>query len=359
MKKALIAAAALLVVAAGVAAWWWWPRPEPDFSGRHRFKSAEIVSAYIAMVEMPEADTVALCGEDALALREYFENAGLEVATNAAVSPRSDIVVVSGNGRRDWRELAAAVADDGEFVWLADVQGTTAAEFRRALAAMPGEDVHLWMPGERDWVLTARKKAVKRDLGGMLEVFARESAFEDLAKAECETLPELLANYVGTREEVMPALVGELKQEIRPEFLVPREIPSIGWIDQGEVDADIADMIGQQFHSVQFDRRTALEGNIVACDHGRLPQAFDKWAAALRHNPHDTMLLERLYRLEVNATTFRKVGNVKAAANCYEAMIAIRPTNAAAIDEYGKCMLMLGNREVAEQARKRAEELRK
>jgi len=117
------------------------------------------------------------------------------------------------------------------------------------------------------------------------------------------------------------------------------------------VDADINDMIGQQFHSLQFDRRTVLEGNILARDHSRLPEAFDKWAAALRSNPHDTMLLGRLYSLAVNAATFMNVGNVKAAAHCYEAMIAIRPTDAAAIEEYGKCQLMLGDRKVAEQAK--------
>lgn len=359
MKRIRWTVGAALVLAAVGGAAWWLSRPAPPtaFPEEYRFEPVKIVTTVAALVEMPEADDVTLVGAGARALAGYFENAGLAVVTNAADVPRTDIVVVSGAEKPDWKRLAAQVSDDGELVWLLDVRQMTAGAFKRALAAMPGEDVHLWMPGENDWVLTARQKAVRRDLGDMLEVFSRESAFADLAKAECETLPDLLANYVGTREEVAPALVGDLRQEIRPEFLVPQEIPTIGWIDADNVDADINEMIGQQFHSVQFDRRTVLEGNILARDRAQLPQAFDKWAAALRHNPHDTLLLGRLHSLAVNAATFLKVGNVKAAAHCYEAMIAIRPTDAAAISEYGKCQLMLGNREVADQAKRRAEEL--
>jgi len=356
----LVAAAAVVVAAAGALVWMRArARPARAFPEEFRFAPVKIVAAYAAMVEMPEADDVALVGDGACALKDYFENAGLAVVTNAADAPRTDIVVVSGRGPHDWKALAARVAEAGELVWLLDVRQMTADAFRRALAAIPGADVHLWMPGEYDWVLTARQAAVRRDLGDMLEIFARESAFEDLSTAMCETLPELMANYVGTREEVAPALVGDLRTEIQPEFLVPAEIPTIGWIDPGDVDADINEMIGQRFHSLQFDRRTALEGNIIAHDHGRLAEAFDKWAAAMRSNPHDTLLLGRLHSLAVNAATFMNVGNVKAAAHCYEAMIAIRPTDAAAIEEYGKCQLMLGDRKVAEQAKKRAEELRK
>lgn len=362
MKRRTVILSVAAVVAAAVGALVWWrlrARPVLAFPEEFRFAPVKIVAAYAAMVEMPEADDVALVGDGACALKGYFENAGLAVVTNAAEAARTDIVVVSGTERHDWKAIAARVADDGEIVWLLDVRRMTAAAFKRALAAIPGADVHLWIPGEHDWVLTARQTAVRRDLGEMLEVFARESAFEDLSTAMCETLPELMANYVGTREEVAPALVGDLRAEIHPEYLVPAEIPTIGWIDPGDVDADINDMIGQQFHSLQFDRRTVLEGSILARDHSRLPEAFDKWAAALRSNPHDTMLLGRLYSLAVNAATFMNVGNVKAAAHCYEAMIAIRPTDAAAIEEYGKCQLMLGDRALGEQAKKRAEELRK
>ena len=36
---------------------------------------------------------------------------------------------------------------------VVDVRGMSAAEFLRTLKEFPGKDVHVWMPGEKDWLL--------------------------------------------------------------------------------------------------------------------------------------------------------------------------------------------------------------
>ena len=82
-------------------------------------------------------------------------------------------------------------------------------------------------------------------------------------------------------------------------------------------------------------------------------------ARAMLRNPRDPMLLDRLDRLSRNAESLLAVGNVAAAAKCYETMVVINPTDASAVFKYGMVLRRLGMKEMADQALKRAGELRK
>ena len=75
-------------------------------------------------------------------------------------------------------------------------------------------------------------------------------------------------------------------------------------------------------------------------------------------NPRDPMLLDRLDRLSRNAGALLSVGNVAAAAKCYETMVVIHPTDASAVLNYGMCLRRLGKKEMSNQVLKRAGELK-
>ena len=53
------------------------------------------------------------------------------------------------------------------------------------------------------------------------------------------------------------------------------------------------------------------------------------------------------------------MGNVVAAAKCYETMVVINPTDASAVLKYGMNLRRLGKKEMSDQVLKRAGELRK
>ncbi len=237
-----------------------------------------------------------------------------------------------------------------------DARKMTMAAFKAELEAFPAENAHLWMAGEEDWLLTGSTAPGTNSvpLDAMLELFYDEKEIEPLAAAQCSTLPEFFASYVGDRSSLMEAFDANSPDTlVRPEYFVTRDIPPLDWVDSSGVDADIRDMVLREIRSMQVVRRNVIEGNIIARS-GNMDDAISKWAAAILRNPHDTMLLERLHRLAVNAVAFQKVGNVKAAAKCYETMFCVRPSDAAAISEYAKCMRQLGEKKISETAMKRA-----
>ena len=152
-------------------------------------------------------------------------------------------------------------------------------------------------------------------------------------------MPELFASYVGTREQVLPAFVGDLSQTVRPEAFVSRDIPEIGWLVQGGLDEDIFAAVRAEIRSMQLVRRMVLEGNIFSGTADGMEKALDMWSAAIRRNPRDSMMLERLYRLAVNAKAF--------------------PKDAAALQAYADVMKVLGHSEIAAQAEEKAREVLK
>lgn len=362
-RSCKIAAAAVVLSAAAVTGFFWLRPPAAGAIRRataeeFRYRPLKTLLAHIAMLEKPDACRVLLLGETSEQYRMFFEHARLKCLANDE-SGRYDIVFVGGRCNRPWEKIAAQISSSGVLAWAIDVENLQAAEFKEMLESFPCEQTHLWMPGEKEWLLVGRMKAARLKLDTMLELFSDEKAFLDLARANCQSLPELFASYVGTREQVLPAFVGDLSQTVRPEAFVSRDIPEIGWLVQGGLDEDIFAAVRAEIRSMQLVRRMVLEGNIFSETADGMEKALDMWAAAVRRNPRDSMMLERLYRLAVNAKAFQNVGNLKGAAKCYETMIAVRPKDAAALQAYADVMKVLGHPEIAAQAEKKAREVLK
>jgi hypothetical protein len=360
-RNKILAVAALIVAAAAAATWYFTskrgvaPTAYPD---EYRYKALDVLAVHLSLQEKPDARSVYMEDGSGRPYGRYFEHAGLNCASNAAEG-RFGLVFAVGSGPHDWLRLRSRTLDNGAMAWFFDVRSLSAAKFRKMLKEFPCEQVHLWMPGENEWLLTGRLGRHVLKLDSMLDLFSPDGAVEDLAEAECTSFPELFASYVGTREDVMPAFQGDLDAVVRPEVFISKEIPSMDWIVKGGADEDIYTSVMQEIRSMQVVRRLIVQGNMLARDAEKFGEAIDKWSAAMLRNPHDTMLLDRLYRLAVNAHAFERVGNLKGAAKCYETMVSVRPKDSAAMMRYADCMRRLGQKEIADVAEKRARELMK
>ena len=234
-----------------------------------------------------------------------------------------------------------------------DVRGMSAADFRRELEAFAGEDVHVWMPGEKDWILIGNLSTNPVPLAKAMEEFA--------ADAKCTTsVAEVFASYAGTREDILPAFERKLKGEVVPEWFVSKEIPEIKWLDTTGIDEDILRVTLSEMRSVQVMRRELLKGNMLAAkatDKKGEEAATEVRAKVALRSPNDPMLLERIENLNRNAKGFLEVGKVLQAMKCYETVVLIRPNDAVAVHNFGMCLKKIGKRDLAEKVLKRAEAL--
>ena len=234
-----------------------------------------------------------------------------------------------------------------------NVSGMSAADFRRELEAFAGEDVHVWMPGEKDWLLIGNLSTNPVPLAKAMEEFA--------ADPKCMTsVAEVFASYAGTREDILPAFKRKLEGEVVPEWFITKDIPEINWLDISDVDEDILKATMSEIRSAQVMRRELLKGNMLAAkatDKKGEEAATEVWAKVALRNPNDPMLLERIDRLNRNAKGFLEVGKVLQAMKCYETIVLIRPNDAAAVHNFGMCLMKIGKRDLAEKVLKRAEAL--
>ena len=232
-----------------------------------------------------------------------------------------------------------------------DVQGLTAREFRRELERFPGKEVHLWMPGRRNWLLVGRATTNKVSLAAAMDALALDE--------DCASLPELFANYAGRREDIMPAFESDLRGEVVPEWFVTKDIPNVGWLDDSGVEADILRAARAEMRSMQVVRRVVLEGDMLAAEAKDKPgeeKAAAAWARAALRNPRDLFLRERLDRLARNARGFLEVGKVLPAMKCYETMVLIKP-DSRNVRSFGACLKQIGKLDTAEKVMQRAAEL--
>ena len=236
---------------------------------------------------------------------------------------------------------------------VVDVRGMSAAEFLRVLKDFPGRDVHVWMPGEKDWLLIGNLSTNAVPLAKAMEEFA--------ADTNCLTsVAEVFASYAGTREDVLPAFERKLKGEVVPEWFITKEIPEIKWLDTSDVDEDILKATLAEIRSAQVMRREFLRGNMLAAkakDKKGEEAATEVWAKVAIRSPSDPMLLERIDRLNRNAKGFLEVGKPLQAMKCYETVVLIRPNDPVAIHNFGACLMKIGKRDLAEKVLKRAEKL--
>lgn len=355
-KRVVFSLAGLVLVGLAALAVAVFLRPAP--TGPHKeskvFPCVRIVSVYAALAEKPDAKSVLLVGDEAEDYRPYFERAGTVCSTRGR-GP-FDIVFVSGTnsvapGAVRERTLAAG----GVLAVCVDARELPAPRLWETLSAFPTADFRFWMPGESDWLVVGRggKGGVK--LSAMMELFIREEGVEDLAVARCDSLPALFASYVGTKADVMPAFNGAVGN-VRADNFVTRETPSLDWLVADGVDADIAKTALSEIRSTQIVRRMVLAGNLYAA-RGDEKKAAETWARAARENPGDSLLVERLERLSVNAEVFFQLGKAAMAARCYETMAQIRPDDPVPVRKYGECLVKLGRKDVAARAFARADEL--
>ena len=234
-----------------------------------------------------------------------------------------------------------------------DVRGMFAADFRRELESLPGKDVHVWMPGEKDWLLIGNTSTNPVPLTKAMEEFA--------ADPKCVTsVAEVFASYAGTREEILPAFTSKLKGEVVPEWFVSKDVPEIKWLDVSGIDEDILKATLSEIRSAQVMRRELLKGNMLAAkatDKKGEEAATEVWAKVAIRSPNDPMLLERIENLNRNAKGFLEVGKVLQAMKCYETVVLIRPNDAVAIHNFGMCLKKIGKLDLAEKVLEKAKKL--
>ena len=234
-----------------------------------------------------------------------------------------------------------------------DVRGISAAEFLRTLKEFPGKDVHVWMPGEKDWLLIGNLSTNAVPLAKAMEEFA--------ADPKCMTsVAEVFASYAGTREDILPAFERKLKGEVVPEWFITKKIPEIKWLDTSDVDEDILKATLTEIRSAQVMRREFLKGNMLAAkatDKKGEEAATDVWAKVAIRSPNDPMLLERIDRLNRNAKGFLEVNKPLQAMKCYETVVLIRPNDPVAIHNFGACLMKIGKRDLAEKILAKARKL--
>lgn len=322
-----------------------------------KYPAVKTISALVSLIEKPDARRVYLSDSDAATdFADFFNAAGCVVATNAP-DGRYDIVFAAAGDHPSFDNLAPLVAERGILACLLDSSNMTIADMKVLLDSFPAPDAHLWMPSESTWVITGRITPRKVKLSAMFDVFAWEGLFNTLAEASCFAVPDVFASYAGDRSVIEPAL-NNLPPEmpLAPEILITKTPPDIEWIVEGDIDDDILGKTTHIIREVQSIRRQVLKGNILS-KAGQSDDAIEQWHLAFLRNPNDTMLLERLYRLAVNARACREIGNMKTAAKCYETMICINPKDTLAISEYAACLRSVGQFELADEAMNRAKEL--
>ena len=248
--------------------------------------------------------------------------------------------------------IAATFAPSGD-VRRVNTSGMTVAAFYERIKDVSPRAT-LWMPGATDWVIVGTHGAGFTSLAASIDrLFALETKY---------SLPELFSSYVGTIEEVLPALQNlDWQNEVKPWNFVQKDIPELIWLKTDGIDDDIRRSTLAEIRSMQVVRRIVLEGSLLSASGKKedAEKAVEEWGKAALRSPHDSMILERLERLDRNAKGFLEVGKLLQAMKCYETMLLIQPKHAAAVHNFGMCLKKLGKLDMAEQVLKRAEVLEK
>jgi tetratricopeptide (TPR) repeat protein len=357
-KKVLLGCLAALVLA--VAAGWLWQATRGETASPRAETKAlpcvRTVTVMAALIEHPRAKRVFLAGDEAQDYAACFARAGVACCTDGKAP--CDIVFATGTkARLPEGLLERTLAAGGIFALAVDARELPAPRFWNLLSAFPTGDFRFWMPGDVDWLIVGRRGDEPVSLAAMMEVFTREGAFDDLAAARCDALPSLLASYVGTRADVMPAFNGSV-ENVRADHFVTRQTPSLAWISTRGVDADIALGALSEMRSALIVRRMVLAGNLFAA-RGDEKRAAETWARAAAQHPGDSLLVERLERLSVNGKVFLQLGKAAMAARCYETMAQICPDDPRPVYQYGVSVQKLGKKDLAARAFARARELEK
>lgn len=318
--------------------------PKPDF--------LRVATVYATALIKPDAKGVFI-STDSDRYSAIFKTItpGL-VSTNETeeTSLKYDIVFITDD-KLDVLKGANKVAKGGILANVFDASKFNAGEFKNFLESFPGDDVRLWMFSKTEWMLAGRLGGSKVKMANMLDLLSRDEVISlEAERAGCGSIQDILASYVGKREEIIPVFSGaNLKTKIAPQFFISEKIPPFDWISLDGVDADIVESISSAIYDRQYWRRVIVKAEEVSQDKKTLDQAIEMWAEAMKRNPVDTMLLDRLYRMAVNAKVFRDLGKFSDAAYCYEMMLAIRPEDKRVGEEYVAILNQLDKRDLAAQ----------
>lgn len=265
---------------------------------------------------------------------------------------------VKAAARAIYRVESAVAGDAGRPSFQSlDVAGLDAAALKKALSAPDKDpkDAHLWMPGEKSWIVVRHSPGAKVSLAKAMDAMADDGTC-------LVSLPEAFASYVGTLADVLPAFENDLRGEVVPEWFVPEAVGEVEWLDASGVDGDIAAGVRNEIRSMQNARREALRGCMaarVAKDRAGEEKACESWARAALRNPNDPLILERIANLEANADGFLEAGKPLQAMKCYETIVLIQPKHYAAVHNFGLCLKKMGRAKLADQILERAETLRR
>ena len=325
-------------------------------------KFIRIASVYAAALSKPNAKNVLVKSDD----KNYSEIFNLimpkMVSTNESndVRTKYDIVFVEkGNNALNLAEIKEKVSDNGILVNVFSVAKTKSSDFKNLLQDFPGDDVRLWMFSKTEWMIVGMFGKSKVKMLDMLDFFSREGVISvDAENSGAGSIQDVFASYAAKREAVMPVFTLSTQDfNVAPQYFLSEKIPPFDWIDPDGVDADIVESISSLIYERQYWRRIIVKAEEVSLNKNTLDQAIEMWTEAMKENSSDTMLLDRLYRMAVNAKVFKDLGKFADAAYCYEMMLAIRPEDKRVGEEYVKLLQQLGKRDFAETIQKKLKSL--
>lgn len=337
-------------------------QPKKRVIPRPRF--LRFAAVYAAAVSKPDAKSVLVLSDESVYADIFSAVTPRIVTTNetAGASKKYDLVFLAGHRMDgDIGKYAEKVSAEGILANVFDSSKLNAGEFKAMLERFPGNDVRLWMFSKSDWMLVGRFGKTKAKMSDVAEFFNRdEVASLEAERAGCGSMQDVFASYVASREELIPVFSGaDLKVAIAPQHFILEKIPPFDWVDPVGLDKDILESVSSLIHDRQYWRRVIVEAEVVSYDKNRIDQAIAMWRDAMKHNPYDTMLRERMYRMGVNAKVFRDFGKFADAANCYEIMLSIRPEDERIGEEYVALLNQLGKREFAAEVSKKLNERNK
>ncbi len=339
----------------------------------YRFRATRRLPALIALAEMPGARTVRVLGRDAPFATNVFSQAGLKVLGPDGQAPADIIFTVPGPDwmvgadtpdASTWKRLASTLSNGGVAALRLDGRLMSRTRLKGILADFRAAFSHyrLWCVGRYDYVATAGGKVLADEL---LDLFAKPEAFAVFASADIYTPAELFACYMGTDYEIEPGLL-EIPAAshasaiwnapklafsdaptnhlaaIRPATLTPYYIPPVDWFLRGTAAPTIWSSLTNQIMAAQGARREILLG-FDAADRGASTNALEHWSSAAKVNPRDPLLGNLADSLDLEGRRFLRLGNVNGAMRCYENRLLIRPTDVAAVHNFGVCLKKSGH----------------
>ena len=355
----------------------------------NRFASTRKTVSLVPLFEVPTAKNAIVAGPEAEFFAAPLRSAGVEVE----VSP----IVGEGTGKADfalvclepewiafaerpsseqWKRLAARV--DGECGVVAihiDARLLPAARAKGMLEEFRGlfPSARIWCAGKFDWVFVGFRSPEPPVVraSDVLALFEREEVFETFLSAGVTWLGDFLASYVGSLDEVLPALdkvraidreealraapklafepapSGDLAQ-LKPGDLLPRKSSDMGWLACGDCDEEVYSSLTGRVVEVQWARRLAVMG-LAAADAGKSDEAIEKWGEAAKINVYDPILKSRADSLDLEGRRRLRVGDNNGAMRCFENRILVEPNNVAAIHNLGISLKNGGKTDLAAQ----------